>query len=199
MEMDDFPYGPPGQTPSRRKFFLVSGWSSLGLLCAGSGAGFAKFFYPGVLYEPRTTFNAGKPNDYVAPTNPNEVVVDERFKKTQRVWIVRADKGIYAMVAVCTHLGCTPNWFPAEQRFKCPCHGSNYNIEGEVVAGPAPLPLFRAKISVAADGSMIVTTGLLGIRRAELQYMKHASVPHWMPDEMEEIKKAPFFLTVKKA
>jgi len=197
LVMDDFPYGAVEGDPSRRKFFLVSGWSSLGMLAAGSGVGFAKFFYPGVLYEPHTTFNAGKPEDYVAPTDPKNVVVDEKFKKTQRVWIVRSYKGIYAMVAVCTHLGCTPNWFPGEQRFKCPCHGSNYNVEGEVVAGPAPLPLFRAKFNLAPDGSMIVTTGLLGIRRAELQYIKHEAIPVWTEQEKEEIKQEPFFLTLK--
>ncbi|VAX22365.1 Ubiquinol-cytochrome C reductase iron-sulfur subunit [hydrothermal vent metagenome] len=181
---------------SRRKFFLITGWSSIGLFLGGSGVAFAKFFYPGVLYEPQTTFNAGKPEDFVAPTKEGDVVIDERFKKTQRVWIARGSTGIYAMVAVCTHLGCTPNWFPGEQRFKCPCHGSNYNLEGEVVAGPAPLPLYRAMISQAPDGSMIVTTGLLGIKRPELQYPKRVLIPRWTDEEMKVITKEPYFLTV---
>ncbi|MBI5816072.1 MAG: Rieske 2Fe-2S domain-containing protein [Nitrospinae bacterium] len=189
--------GAPGDAPSRRKFFLITGWSSLGLFLAGAGAAFAKYFYPGVLYEPQTTFNAGKPSDFVKPANPNETIVDERFKKSQRVWIMRNTNGIYVMVAVCTHLGCTPNWFPGEQRFKCPCHGSNYNTQGEVVAGPAPLPLFRAKLSIAPDGSMIVTTGLLGIKRAELQYKKGVLLPRWTDEEKKDIAKAPYFLELK--
>ncbi|MBI4665518.1 MAG: Rieske 2Fe-2S domain-containing protein [Nitrospinae bacterium] len=183
--------------PSRRKFFLITGWSSLGLFLSGAGAAFARYFYPGVLYEPQTTFNAGRPEEYVKPVNPTEVVVDERFKSSQRVWIVRSSKGVYAMVGVCTHLGCTPNWFPGEQRFKCPCHGSNYNVEGEVVAGPAPLPLFRAKIKLAPDGSMIITTGLLGIKRPELQYKKSTLLPRWTDEEKIDIAKAPYFLEIK--
>jgi cytochrome b6-f complex iron-sulfur subunit len=183
--------------PSRRRFFQITGWSSLGIFFASAGAAFAKFFYPGVLYEPQTTFNAGKPEEYLKPSNPTDAVVDERFKKTQRVWIVRNSKGIYAMVGVCTHLGCTPNWFPGEQRFKCPCHGSNYNLEGEVVAGPAPLPLFRAKISLAPDGSMIVTTGLLGIKRPELQYKKDVLLPRWTEEEKKDINRAPYLLELK--
>lgn len=194
--MDDHTSYPAKSGPSRRKFFLLSGWSSFGLLLSGSGVAFAKFFYPGVLYEPQTTFNAGDPEEFVAPANPGEVVVDERFKKTQRVWIVRSEKGIYAMVAVCPHLGCTPNWFPGEERFKCPCHGSNFNVEGEVVAGPSPLPFFRAKISLAPDGSMIVTTGLLGIKRAELQYKKEVLLPSFTDKEKADIAKEPYFLPV---
>lgn len=195
--MDDHTTYPAPDGASRRKFFVVSGWSGLGLIGAGSGAAFAKYFYPGVLYEPQTTFNAGKPEEYVAPAGEGEAVVDERFKKSQRVWIVRNNKGIYAMVAVCTHLGCTPNWFPGEQRFKCPCHGSNYNTEGEVVAGPAPLTLYRAEIHLAPDGSMIVTTGLLGIKRPELQYKKKDFVPYWTEEEKVDIVKRPYFLPVE--
>ncbi len=183
-----------GQNTPSRRLFLITGGTFLSVFGAGSGVAFAKFFYPGVLYEPRISFNAGKPEEYVAPTSEGGAVVDERFKKTQRVWVVRNSKGIYAMVAVCTHLGCTPNWFPAEQRFKCPCHGSNYNVEGEVVAGPAPLTLYRSKISLAPDGSMIITTGLLGIKRPELQYVKKSPIPTWTEEEKVDITKRPFFL-----
>jgi cytochrome b6-f complex iron-sulfur subunit len=192
--MDD--YTTVGKEPSRRKFFLVTAWSGFAAFLAGSGVAFAKFFYPGVLYEPQTTFNAGKPEEYVKPTSEDGVVVDERFKKTQRVWIVRNNKGIYVMIAVCTHLGCTPNWFPGEARFKCPCHGSNYNVEGEVVAGPAPLTLYRSMINLAPDGSMIVTTGLLGIKRPAMQYKKKAMIPTWTKEELADLQKEPYFLEI---
>jgi cytochrome b6-f complex iron-sulfur subunit len=183
----------PGKGVGRRTFLVGGGILTGGLLTGVAGAA-AHFFYPGVLYEPQTSFNAGKPSDYVAPASADEVVVDERFKKSQRVWIVRGGKGIYVMVAVCTHLGCTPNWFPGEQRFKCPCHGTNYNVYGEVISGPAPLPFYRAKISLAPDGSMIVTTGLLGIKRTALQYKKKELLPTFTPEEKADIAKEPYFL-----
>jgi cytochrome b6-f complex iron-sulfur subunit len=195
--MDDYTLEASQGAPTRRKLLVVTGWTSFLALLAGSGVAFAKFFYPGVLYEPQTTFNAGRPEDYVKPGSAGETVVDERFKKSQRVWILRNSEGIYAIVAVCTHLGCTPNWFPGEGRFKCPCHGSNYNTEGECIAGPAPLPMFRAKIKLAPDGSMIVTTGLLGIKRAALQYIKKEPIPTWTDVEMAEIRQAPYFLAVQ--
>jgi cytochrome b6-f complex iron-sulfur subunit len=182
---------------SRRKFFNVVGGSSLLTFTGGLGIASAKFFYPGVLYEPQSTFNAGKPEEYQAPGEGEEVIVDERWKKKQRVWIIRTKTGIYGLVAVCPHLGCTPNWFPGETVFKCPCHGSVFNPDGEVVAGPSPEPFYRPMISLAPDGSMIFTTGLLGIRRPNLQTVKKHADVFWHEDEQEIITKPPFFLPVQ--
>lgn len=89
--------------------------------------------------------------------------VDERWKDKFGVWIVRTPddivqdtSGFYALVAVCTHLGCTPNYLPAEQKFKCPCHGSGFHLTGINFEGPAPRPLERAAISLADDGQLLV-------------------------------------------
>lgn len=40
--------------------------------------------------------------------------------------------------SVCPHLGCRYNWSAEAKRFICPCHGSQYSIVGEHLAGPAP-------------------------------------------------------------
>ena len=64
---------------------------------------------------------------------------------------------MYALITVCTHLGCTPNWLPSQNKFKCPCHGSGYYKTGVNFEGPAPRPLERAKIYVdPADGQIVV-------------------------------------------
>lgn len=49
----------------------------------------------------------------------------------------------YAIKPICTHLGCTVNWKPDQNRFVCPCHGSQYDAQGRVIHGPArrALPL----------------------------------------------------------
>lgn len=57
----------------------------------------------------------------------------------------------YGVNAVCTHLGCVVPWISAENKFKCPCHGSQYNSEGKVVRGPAPLSLALAHLDVVDD------------------------------------------------
>jgi len=39
---------------------------------------------------------------------------------------------------ICPHLGCRPEWHDDANRFQCPCHGSQFTLQGEHVAGPAP-------------------------------------------------------------
>ena len=52
-----------------------------------------------------------------------------------------------ALSAVCTHLGCLVAWNNAEQSWDCPCHGSRYSPEGEVMNGPAVRPLERRDLA----------------------------------------------------
>mgnify|MGYP006177655445 CR=1 FL=1 len=74
--------------------------------------------------------------------------VDERWKDKFGVWMVRNETEMYALITTCTHLGCTPNWLPSQNKFKCPCHGSGYYRTGVNFEGPAPRPLERVKISI---------------------------------------------------
>jgi cytochrome b6-f complex iron-sulfur subunit len=57
----------------------------------------------------------------------------------------------YGINAVCTHLGCVVPWNASENKFICPCHGSQYDSAGKVVRGPAPLSLALAKTNVEDD------------------------------------------------
>jgi cytochrome b6-f complex iron-sulfur subunit len=59
----------------------------------------------------------------------------------------------YGVNAVCTHLGCVVPFNKAENKFICPCHGSQYSNQGRVVRGPAPLSLALAHVDVA-DGKV---------------------------------------------
>ena len=62
----------------------------------------------------------------------------------------------YALITVCTHLGCTPNYLSAESKFKCPCHGSGFRLTGINFEGPAPRPLERARVVMADDGQVLI-------------------------------------------
>eukprot|EP01025_Chloroclados_australasicus_P028765 TRINITY_DN284_c2_g1_i3.p2 TRINITY_DN284_c2_g1~~TRINITY_DN284_c2_g1_i3.p2 ORF type:complete len:217 (+),score=26.78 TRINITY_DN284_c2_g1_i3:121-771(+) len=61
----------------------------------------------------------------------------------------------YGINAVCTHLGCVVPWNSAENKFICPCHGSQYNNQGRVVRGPAPLSLALAHCDVQDDAVVL--------------------------------------------
>lgn len=136
-----------------RRGFLSSlslGWLAFaGALAAATGA-LGRFMMPNVLFEPPQEFKAGFPSEYAVGA------VDERFKAAYGVWLVREATGFYALSTVCTHLGCTPNWLQADEKFKCPCHGSGFQITGINFEGPAPRPLERYKITLAADGQILV-------------------------------------------
>ncbi|MFN3467802.1 MAG: ubiquinol-cytochrome c reductase iron-sulfur subunit, partial [Candidatus Brocadiales bacterium] len=82
--------------------------------------------------------------------------VSTKWMAEQRVWLVRTQEGLYAFLGICRHLGCTPRWVPEEKLFKCPCHGSNYNLAGDVVGGPAPKPLWRVAVGLSPDGQIVV-------------------------------------------
>src|SRR5581483_7256380 len=140
-----------------RRAWIGLAWGAFSAASAAALAATGRFMFPNVLNEPPQQFKAGFPNEY-------GMGVDERWKEKFGIWIVRvADEdvephgsGFYALITVCTHLGCTPNYLSAENKFKCPCHGSGYRLTGINFEGPAPRPLERARIVLADDGQILV-------------------------------------------
>lgn len=134
--------------------FLGVGFTSLTTTIGLWTLGTARFMFPNVLVEPPSKFKVGFPAD-LAPGQ-----VEEKYKAQFGVWVVKAayqgQMQIYALRTVCTHLGCTPNWLEAEQKFKCPCHGSGFYKDGINFEGPAPRPLERYAIRMSDDGQLEV-------------------------------------------
>ncbi|MBX3236022.1 MAG: ubiquinol-cytochrome c reductase iron-sulfur subunit [Nitrospiraceae bacterium] len=78
-------------------------------------------------------------------------------KSHKAVWAVKgAAEDITVFSPICTHLGCGYRWDDGERKFLCPCHGSAYDIEGRVLAGPAPRPLDRLPAKIE-NGRLLVT------------------------------------------
>jgi cytochrome b6-f complex iron-sulfur subunit len=149
---------PPENDPgiwrmNRRNALTFAGWLAFLGFIATAVIGFLRYLFPRVLFEPPTAFRAGHPDDYVVGE------VDTRWMDQYRVWVVRTRTGVYALRAVCTHLGCTPRWLDTEGQFKCPCHGSGFTRDGINFEGPAPRPLERLHISMEA-GEIIIDRGI---------------------------------------
>jgi cytochrome b6-f complex iron-sulfur subunit len=121
-------------------------FSFLGVMLVGT----LRYMFPRVLFEPSPIFRAGFPEEYLPGT------VSTKWMKDYRVWIIREQDRIYALLGICTHLGCTPRWLEKEDKFKCPCHGSGFYRSGVNFEGPAPRSLERLKVARAETGEILV-------------------------------------------
>jgi glycine/D-amino acid oxidase-like deaminating enzyme/nitrite reductase/ring-hydroxylating ferredoxin subunit len=66
--------------------------------------------------------------------------------KGERVAAYRADNGRVTLLSpVCTHMGCQVDWNTAERTWDCPCHGSRFMPDGQVLSGPAESPLEKVR------------------------------------------------------
>jgi Rieske Fe-S protein len=70
--------------------------------------------------------------------------------------IFNRDGEILAQSLVCTHLGCTVAESPTG--FDCPCHGSRFDKDGNVLASPAQKPLSKLRVEILEDGRVRLHT-----------------------------------------
>jgi len=60
----------------------------------------------------------------------------------EQIAVWRDDSGVlHGVSAACTHMGCIVTWNNADRTWDCPCHGSIFQADGEVIHGPAIQPL----------------------------------------------------------
>lgn len=144
--------GPENTEVNRTRRRLV--WTGVIAFLATWLLAFFRFFLPRTLFEPSTVFKIGYPTDF-------GLGVDTKFQQEYRIWVDRTPGRLFVIYAKCTHLGCTPDWKPSENKFKCPCHGSGYDSEGINFEGPAPRPMDRAHVELGPDGEIIVDTSRL--------------------------------------
>jgi cytochrome b6-f complex iron-sulfur subunit len=111
-----------------------------------AAAGVFRLPNPTVLPGPVRRYKVGHPEEYA--------VGGEKLLEKENVYVFRDAEGIYAVSAVCTHLGCTVT--RSQEGFACPCHGSKFDPSGRVRGGPAPRALPWLEVTRAADGQLVV-------------------------------------------
>lgn len=133
---------------SRRDFIKLT---TAGLLTASGLLGIAGLFhYLDYQSEPpiKTEFDLGPQEKY--PIGSRTLLLDIP------TMLFHNDNGFKAMSLVCTHLGCTVE--QKDNGFTCPCHGSQYTLDGTVQRGPAQKPLRTLRLEINANGHLIVHT-----------------------------------------
>ncbi len=136
-----------GREWSRREFgrHMMVGWGSLSLIGGISAVGLMRFLLPNVLYEPPMVFRVGFPESYPEGVTPI---------KERNVFIVRNGNSFHAISSICTHLRCQVGH--VRNGFQCPCHGSRFEIDGNVLKGAAPRPLDWVEVTLAENGEIRV-------------------------------------------
>ena len=142
----------PDPAVTRRRFCQAAGLAACAVASGGAAALTADFLRPRVLFEPPTSFTVGSP-DAIAVGS----VID--FPE-HRAFVVRLADGFRALSSVCTHLGCITRYHPDGNLIACPCHGSRFSLEGEVIAGPAPRSLHWLQMTLSEKGEILVDTAM---------------------------------------
>ena len=124
--------------PTRRSFLNIL-WLILG------GVALAEFIAVAFAFlRPHKSKARGKDTDSIITAG-----AVERFTSNSVTAFVRGkfylarleDGGFLALSRTCTHLGCSVPWVEKEMKFACPCHGSAFDITGNVIEAPAPRAL----------------------------------------------------------
>ena len=131
---------------TRRSLLSMASLGSFFAAIAAATAGMLRLPKPSVLPGPMRRFKIGPPEKFA--------VGSETRMEKENVIVMRDAEGIYAISAVCTHLGCTVS--RTGDTLLCPCHGSKFDAEGRVKAGPAPRGLPWLELARAADGQLVV-------------------------------------------
>lgn len=152
---------------NRRNIMNLILLGSAGLTVGGLAIPYIAFFVPpggggggGAVTAKDKLGNAIGAQEYLDSKAAGDRSLAQGLKGDATYLIVKPDKTFesYGLNAVCTHLGCVVPWSQANNKFMCPCHGSQYAPDGHVVRGPAPLPLALAHCEVKDDGKVYFST-----------------------------------------
>ena len=104
---------------------------------------------PGLETGPSPVVVAGKPADFPLGTTT--------YVPEARAWVHNDGGDLVALDAVCPHLGCLVRQKEtADTGFHCPCHGSEFGLNGELERGPAERPLRSLIIQIRPDDTVII-------------------------------------------
>ncbi len=145
----------PGEHTVPRRRFLNDSWKVLGVVLVAEGVWTS---YDLLRPAPASGFGG------VVDAGPVEDFLEEgtvKYSLNGRFYVTQSQGGLRALYQKCPHLGCKVPWNEATGEFKCPCHGSVYNLIGEYESGPAPRGMDRFPITIENDHVMVDTAAFV--------------------------------------
>ncbi|HUF40292.1 MAG TPA: ubiquinol-cytochrome c reductase iron-sulfur subunit [Anaerolineales bacterium] len=138
---------------TRREFMNIAWLASLGFFLVPFGGATILFAFP--------RFKEGEFGGTFRLTLADipEINAGPNVNTRGKFWITRTEDGVRAIYKVCTHLGCLYNWQESDDKFICPCHGSQFERDSTWILGPAPrsLDLFNLQ-AIGPDGTELAAT-----------------------------------------
>lgn len=133
-----------------RRAFCACALAATALACGGGGGGSSapSGGTPTPTPSPKTT------TDTKAGMLATSAGTIHDYRDLGAFWLIHDASGIYAMTAICTHMGCTVG--QGGSAFACPCHGSQYDLNGGNTQGPAISPLVHFAVSEPSPGAALV-------------------------------------------
>jgi cytochrome b6-f complex iron-sulfur subunit len=176
------PFVPPDPETvgfTRRQFFNRSTVTLMSVGIGGFGLACIAFLWPKLGGGFGSKINAGKVDDLKGQI---EGAKGALYLAEARTWLVQypaaalpkartvykgavltgMEAGFVALYQKCVHLGCRVPFCESSQWFECPCHGSQYNRDGEKKGGPAPRGLDRFAVAITS-GNLIIDTGTISL------------------------------------
>ena len=136
-------------TTTRRDVLgLAAMWSAVGAFLMAL-LGSMRLPMPAVFPESNSRVKLGRPQQFLPGSTTHFA--------PQQLWLLRDGQGFQAVSAVCTHLGCIAERLQ-DGSFSCPCHGSRFGADGEVLGGPAPRGLVWLELSLSPEGQLVADT-----------------------------------------
>lgn len=136
---------------SRRKVLFATLFLGLGALFLKTTSLMFSFLKPPVKKNSfGGTIHVGNLAELPAQGAPPKHIPQGRF------WLIHGEQGVSALHSSCTHLDCLFTWDKGKNCFVCPCHGSEFSTEGELLKGPATRSLDRFPVTVVDKDSNLI-------------------------------------------